>query len=110
MQSYENLLAQSDLSSKFEAWGMKHNAQAGVDFAWEKKRVFGARTAAQGGVDITKPTITVGNPDNGVGVPESTRVPGKPRSRVAPASPGIASIRPNSRRNAPNAKLSKTSR
>ncbi|WP_298621720.1 TonB-dependent siderophore receptor [uncultured Zoogloea sp.] len=77
MQSYENLLAQSDLSSKFEAWGMKHNAQAGVDFAWEKKRVFGARTAAQGGVDITKPTITVGNPDNGVGVPESTRVPGK---------------------------------
>ncbi|WP_374263627.1 TonB-dependent receptor [Zoogloea sp.] len=77
MQSYENLLFQSDLSTKFDAWGMKHAVQTGVDFAWERKRVYGARSAAQGGVDISKPTTTVGDPDNGVGVAESTRVPGK---------------------------------
>jgi catecholate siderophore receptor len=60
IQSMENLFAQSDLSTKFEAFGVKHEVLTGADFAWEKKIVRGARTAAQGGVTITKPTTTIG--------------------------------------------------
>ena len=52
IQSMENLFAQSDLSTKFEALGLKHEVLTGVDFAWEKKIVRGARTAAQGGASI----------------------------------------------------------
>jgi catecholate siderophore receptor len=61
IQSMENLFAQSDLSTKFEALGLKHEVLTGVDFAWEKKIVRGARTAAQGGASIpNKPTTTIG--------------------------------------------------
>ena len=61
IQSMENLFAQSDLSTKFEALGLKHEVLTGVDLAWEKKIVRGARTAAQGGVSVpNKPTTTVG--------------------------------------------------
>ena len=66
IQSMENLFAQSDLSTKFEAFGLKHHVLTGVDFAWEKKIVRGARSAAQGGVAIpTKPTTTVGGGGTG---------------------------------------------
>jgi catecholate siderophore receptor len=41
IQSMENLFAQSDLSTKFEALGLKHEVLTGVDFAWEKKIVRG---------------------------------------------------------------------
>lgn len=77
LQSYENLLAQSDLSTRFEAWGMKHSVQTGIDFAWERKRVYQARNAAQGGITISKPTTTVGTPDDGAGIDEASRVIGK---------------------------------
>ena len=60
IQSMENLFAQSDLSTRFEALGVKHEVLTGADFAWEKKIVRGARNAAQGGIDITKPTTTIG--------------------------------------------------
>ncbi|MDD3355205.1 TonB-dependent siderophore receptor [Zoogloea sp.] len=73
VQSMENLFAQSDLSTRFEAWGMKHELLTGVDFAWEKKIVRGARTAAQGGVNITKPTTTIGAGATGW-VDESSRL------------------------------------
>ena len=77
IQSMENLFAQSDLSTKFEAFGLKHEVLTGVDFAWEKKIVRGARTAAQGGVTIpAKPTTTVGAGGTGW-VDEDARVIGK---------------------------------
>ncbi len=77
IQSMENLFAQSDLSTKFEAFGMKHEVLTGVDFAWEKKIVRGARTAAQGGVTIpAKPTTTIGGGGTGW-VDEDARVIGK---------------------------------
>ena len=77
IQSMENLFAQSDLSTKFESWGLKHHVLAGVDFAWEKKIVRGARTAAQGGVTIpAKPTTTIGGGGTGW-VDEDARVIGK---------------------------------
>ncbi|WP_222862185.1 TonB-dependent receptor [Zoogloea oleivorans] len=73
IQSMENLFAQSDLSTKFEALGVKHEVLTGADFAWEKKIVRGARNAAQGGINITKPNTTIG--DGGGGwVDESSRV------------------------------------
>jgi catecholate siderophore receptor len=53
---------------------MGHELQAGVDFAREKKDVFAARTATQGGVNLTKPTTTVGTPDDGAAVAEDSRV------------------------------------
>ncbi|MEY4979669.1 MAG: hypothetical protein RLZZ352_1939 [Pseudomonadota bacterium] len=65
---------QSDLSNKFEALGFKHDVMAGVDITREKKTVYAARSAAEGGVDITKPTTTVGTPNDGASVNEASRV------------------------------------
>lgn len=77
IQSMENLFAQSDLSTKFEAFGVKHEVLTGVDFALEKKIVRGARSAAQGGVTIpAKPTTTIGAGGTGW-VDEDARVIGK---------------------------------
>jgi catecholate siderophore receptor len=73
IQNLDNLYAQSDFSGKFEALGFKHELQAGVDFAQEEKVVYGARTAAQGGVVPTKPTTTVGRENDGAWLDESLR-------------------------------------
>lgn len=74
IQDLDNLYAQTDFSGKFEALGYKHELQAGADFAQEEKIVYGARSAAQGGVVPTKPNTTVGTPDNGAWIDESVRV------------------------------------
>jgi catecholate siderophore receptor len=74
IQDMQNLFVQSDLSSRFDALGVGHELLAGVDAARERKQVYGARTAAQGGVTLTKPTTTVGMPDDGAWVDESLRV------------------------------------
>ncbi|MBY0465311.1 MAG: TonB-dependent receptor, partial [Burkholderiales bacterium] len=70
----DNLYAQTDFSGKFDALGFKHEVQAGADFAQEEKVVYGARSAAQGGVVPTKPNTTVGTPNDGAWVDESVRV------------------------------------
>jgi catecholate siderophore receptor len=74
IQDMNNLHAQSDYTSKFEAWGFKHELATGVDVALENRSVYGARSAAQGGVDLVKPTTTIGTPDDGAVVNESLRV------------------------------------
>ena len=51
---------QSDLSTKFEAAGFKHELLTGIDFTQEDKAVQAARTVAQGGVVPPKSTITLG--------------------------------------------------
>ena len=75
IQDLDTLYVQSDLSSKFTAWGVKHEVLNGVDLAREQKTVYAARTAAQGlgGVDLTKPSTTVGAPDDGAWVNEASR-------------------------------------
>ncbi len=73
VQNLDNLYAQSDFSGKFEALGFKHELQAGADFAQEEKVVFGALSAAQGGVVLTKPTTTVGRENDGASINESLR-------------------------------------
>lgn len=75
IQDLNTLYVQSDLSSKFTAWGVKHEVLSGVDVAREQKTVYAARTAAQGlgGVDLVKPNTTVGTPDDGAWVNEASR-------------------------------------
>ncbi len=74
IQDMDTVHAQSDFSKKFEALGLKHELLAGVDVATEDKTVYAARTAAQGGVDITKDTTRIGTPNDGAWYPEDTRV------------------------------------
>ena len=74
VQDMKNLHLQSDFTNKFEALGVKHQLMAGVDYSRERKVVYAARNAAQGGVNITKPTTTAGTPNDGAWVDENTRV------------------------------------
>jgi catecholate siderophore receptor len=76
IQDLDSVYLQSDLSAKFDALGMKHELLSGIDVAREQKTVYAARTAAQGlgGVDLIKPNTTVGTPDDGAWVNESSRV------------------------------------
>jgi len=74
IQDMDTAQFQSDYSGKFEALGAKHELLAGVDFSREERTVYAARSRAQGGVDITKPTTLIGTPDDGAWVDESSRV------------------------------------
>lgn len=74
IQDVDTLHAQTDYSTKFKAWDLQHELQTGVDFAHEKKTVYAARSAAQGGVTLTKPQTTAGTPDDGAWIDESRRV------------------------------------
>ncbi len=74
IQDMENLYAQTDYNTKFQGLGLQHELIAGADVSREKRTVYAARSAAQGGVTITKPTTTVGTPDDGAWVDESSRV------------------------------------
>jgi len=74
IQDMDTLQWQSDLSTKFDAWSVRHDVQAGVDFSREEKTVFAAREAAQGGVTLIKPTTTIGTPDDGASINEGLRV------------------------------------
>jgi len=74
IQDLRTAFVQSDYSGKFSALGLRHEVLAGVDAALEKKTVYAARSAAQGGVDLIKPTTTVGTPDDGASIDESRRV------------------------------------
>lgn len=74
IQDLDTWLAQSDYSGKFKALGLRHEVQAGIDYAREEKTVYGARNAAQGGVVPVKPPTQIGRPNDGAWVDESLRV------------------------------------
>ncbi len=74
IQDMETVHLQSDFSNKFAALGVKHELLTGFDFASEKKTVYAARAAAQGGVNLTKPNTLVRTPDDGASVDEGSRV------------------------------------
>ncbi|MFT3819372.1 MAG: TonB-dependent siderophore receptor [Rubrivivax sp.] len=74
IQDLDTWFAQSDYSGKFNALGVKHEVLAGIDYAREEKQVYGARSAAQGGVNLTKPTTKVGTPGDGAWIDEGSRV------------------------------------
>ena len=66
VQDLDSLYGQSDYSQKLNAWGLKHEILAGLDFARESKNVFGVSA-------VTKPTILAGNPFDGMSINEATR-------------------------------------
>ena len=74
IQDLETVFLQSDFSSKFNALGVQHELLAGVDLAQEKKTVYAARSAAQGGVNLVKPITTIGAPNDGAWINEGSRV------------------------------------
>lgn len=74
IQKLDSVQAQSDFSTKFDALGVKHELIAGVDVSREERTVYAARSAAQGGVTLTKPTTTIGTPEDGASVNEASRV------------------------------------
>ncbi|UUX96060.1 TonB-dependent receptor [Aquabacterium sp. J223] len=74
IQDVDTLHVQSDLSTAFDALGVRHELLAGVDFTREAKDVYIPRTAAQGGVNLTKPTTTAGTPGDGAWVDEDSRI------------------------------------
>jgi catecholate siderophore receptor len=73
IQDMDTLYAQSDFSTKFSALGVKHELLSGIDYASERRKVFMARNAAQGGVVPVKPTTTVGTPNDGASIDEASR-------------------------------------
>lgn len=74
---------QSDYSGKHQWLGREHAVQAGVDFANERFSNFGASVPA--GVNLTKPTTTVGTPNDGGSVDEGARMLTKNRTFDAQA-------------------------
>ena len=75
IQDMDTLHVQSDFSKKFHALGLKHELLTGFELATEDKTVYAARSAGvQGGVTLTKPTTTIGSPNDGAWVDESSRV------------------------------------
>ena len=71
IQNLDVLQAQSDLSTKLDALGVKHEVLAGVDFSREEKNVDTGLSAAQGDVNLIKPPTTIGTPNDGASVNES---------------------------------------
>ncbi len=67
----DNAYVQSDYTNKFKWGGREHAVTTGIDLAVEK--FTGYALGLPAGVTLTKPTTTVGTPDNGVGVDESLR-------------------------------------
>jgi catecholate siderophore receptor len=74
IQDLDTQQLQSDFSTKFDALGVKHDVQTGIDVSREEKTVYAVRNAAQGGITLTGPTTTIGTPDDGAAVDESRRV------------------------------------
>lgn len=68
IQDLNSVYLQSDYSKKFKAWGVNHELFAGVDVAQENKNVFRVTGGA------TRPSTTVGTPDDGASVDEGARV------------------------------------
>lgn len=66
IQDLDTVYAQSDFSGKFEALGLKHELQSGVDVAREEKIVFAASA-------VSKPRTTIGTPADGAWANESAR-------------------------------------
>ncbi|MCR5865950.1 MAG: TonB-dependent receptor [Aquincola tertiaricarbonis] len=68
----DTVALQSDYTGKFKGFGGTHDIAAGVDFTDDK--FIGYAFSLPPGVTVTKPTTTIGTPDNGVGVDESLRI------------------------------------
>ena len=72
IQNLDALYGQSDFSTKFAAWGLRHELVAGVDYAHEAKSVYGipVTTATPA---VTKPSTLAGTPNDGLSINEGAR-------------------------------------
>ena len=77
IQDLDAITFQSDYDTKFQAWGLKHSVQAGVDFT--KDEFTGYTTANPPSGALIKPTITAGQNRGGGSVDESLRLVNKAR-------------------------------
>lgn len=68
----DTVALQSDYTGKFKGFGGTHDIAAGADLTDDK--FIGYAATLPTGVTLTKPTTTIGTPDNGVGVDESLRL------------------------------------
>jgi len=66
VQDLDTVYAQSDFNGKFDALGLQHELQAGIDVAREEKMVFAASS-------VSKPRTTVGTPSDGAWIDEGAR-------------------------------------
>jgi catecholate siderophore receptor len=72
IQELDTINLQSDYSGRFQWAGLKHAVTAGVDVAKESFTNFGA--TVPGGMNLTKPKITLGSPNDGAWVDEAARI------------------------------------
>ena len=72
IQNLNNTVLQSDYSGKFQAGGLKHELLAGVELVGDSLTNFSASTPP--GVNLGKPTTTVGTPNDGAWIDEGARV------------------------------------
>jgi catecholate siderophore receptor len=66
VQDLDTVYAQSDFSGKFEALGLRHELQAGVDAAREEKIIFAVSS-------VSKPRTEAGTPNDGAWIDEGAR-------------------------------------
>ena len=72
VQDMDTQYLQSDYSGKFGWFGLKHDVTAGLDLAHEDFKNYGLSLPS--GVTLTKPTTTLGAPDDGGAVDEARRI------------------------------------
>lgn len=77
LQDLKAFTLQSDYDTRFQAWGVKHAVQAGVDYTDDDFTGFAVANPASGA--LIKPTITAAQNRGGGRVDESLRVVGKNR-------------------------------
>lgn len=72
VQDMDTQYLQSDYSGKFGWFGLKHEVTTGLDLAHEEFTNYGLSLPS--GVTLTKPTTTLGAPNDGGGVDEARRI------------------------------------
>lgn len=73
IQDLDTAQFQSDLTTQFDLQGIRHGLLAGIEASRDKRTVYAARSALQGGVNLVKPTTMAGTPDDGASIDESVR-------------------------------------
>jgi catecholate siderophore receptor len=83
IQGLDALTFQSDYDTRFQAWGLKHAVQAGVDFTQDNFVGFAAANPASGA--LLKPDVTAAQTRGSGSVDESLRVISKNRDFASQA-------------------------
>lgn len=78
IQDLETLTLQSDYDTRFQAFGVGHSLQAGIDHTRDDFGNFGVSNPDSG--PLIKPSTTVGTPNDGAAVDESLRIVTRNRS------------------------------